>query len=191
MSNDDYTTKRVTIYYSIPNSTDKINLINIVSSPKQYEFYCNTLGKTSANIFVRSYIYSSISYRITLGNTLDACSVEPKAGVLSSSNMVEFTPTEESHPTSKKYVDEKFLTGEVETIMTIPKDELDKCNNGTNGTVSTQSFSKFDLDNYIYYAHYGDKVVKMTYDARYNQLDIGELDKNEGEIGRASCRERV
>ena len=180
LSTDDHTTRRVTIYYNIPNSIDKINLINILPSPQQYEFYCNALGKTSANIFVRSYIYSSVSYRITLGNTLDACSVEPKVCVLSSSNTLEFTPTEEYHPTSKKYVDEKFLTGEIETIMTIPKDELDKCNNGTNGTVSTQSFSKFDLDDYIYYAHYGDKVVKMTYDARYNQLDIGELDENKG-----------
>ena len=180
LSNDDHTTRRVTIYYGIPNSTDKINLINILPSPQQYEFYCNSLGKTNANIFVRSYIYSSVSYRITLGNTLDACSVEPKVCMLSSSNTIEFTSTEEYHPTSKKYVDEKFLTGEIETIMTIPKDELDKCNNGTNGTVSAQSFSKFNLDDYIYYAHYGDKVVKMTYDARYNQLDIDELDKNKG-----------
>lgn len=180
LSNDDYITKRVIIYYRIPNSTDKIDLINIVLSPKQYEFYCNTLSKTKANIFVRSYIYSSVSYRITLGNTLDTCSVETKAYVLSSNNSFEFTPTREYQPTNKKYVDEKFLTGEIETIITIPKDELDKCNNGTNGVVSTQSFSKFDVNNYVYYAHYGDKVIKMTYDDRFNQLSIDEIDKNEG-----------
>ena len=180
LSNDDYTTKRVIIYYRIPKSTDKIDLINIVLSPKQYEFYCNTLSKTKANIFVRSYIYSSVSYRITLGDTLDTCSVETKAYVLSSNNSFEFTPTREEHPANKKYVDEKFLTGEIETIITIPKAELDKCNNGTNGIVSTQSFSKFDVSNYIYYAHYGDKVIKMTYDDRFNQLSIDELDKNKG-----------
>ena len=180
LSNDDYTTKRVTIYYSIPNSTDKINLINIVSSPKQYEFYCNTLGKTNVNIFVRSYIYSSVSYRITLGNTLDTCSVEKVPHLLSTRNSFEFTPKEEYQPTSKKYVDEKFLTNEIETVMTIPKAELDKCNNGTSGIVSTQSFSKFDKNNYIYYAYYGDKTIKMTYDNDYNRFDIVDLDINKG-----------
>ena len=180
VSDNDRTIRRLSIYYRIPNSTDKINLINVVSTVQQYEFYCNTLGKTSANIFVKSYIYSSVSYRITLGNTLDACSVEKVPHLLSTRNSFEFTPTEEYHPTSKKYVDEKFLTDEIETVMTIPKAELDKCNDGFNGVVSTQSFSKFDVSNYIYYAHYGDKVIKMTYNDEINELSIDKLDVHEG-----------
>ncbi len=97
VSDNDRTIRQLSIYYRIPNSTDKINLINVVSTVQQYEFYCNTLGKTAANIFVRSYIYSSVSYRITLGNTLDACSVEKVPHLLSTTNSFEFTPREEYH----------------------------------------------------------------------------------------------
>lgn len=110
VSDNDSTIRQLSIYYRIPNSTDKINLINVVSTVQQYEFYCNTLGKTAANIFVRSYIYSSVSYRITLGNTLDACSVEKVPHLLSTTNSFEFTPREEYHPTNKKYVDDNVKT---------------------------------------------------------------------------------
>lgn len=168
------------IYYSIPNTTDKFNICSLVY-PKKYNIYISGVTDTKASIYIENF-EGAYCITATFGDTLESCSVTKRLYMPAVSNTSEFEPTKEYNLTSKKYVDEKFLTNDIETIVTITKDELNKCNNGGRGIVCSQNLNVLDHNaSYIYYAYYGDKQIKMIYTSQFNQYAIDNMDKNENE----------
>ena len=94
-------------------------------------------------------------------------------------NNIEYNPTKEYHPATKKYVDDRFIcTDLMENVGTIPKEEMQKCNNGTSRYVSTIKFKEFfaDYKYCVYQGTYGDKNILMKYDAEYNRMLAYDLD---------------
>ncbi len=94
-------------------------------------------------------------------------------------NNIEYIPTREYHPTTKKYVDDKFIcTDIVDNVGTISKEEMQKCNNGTSRYVSSINFKEFfaDYEHCIYQGTYGDKNIRMKYDPQYNRILAYDLD---------------
>lgn len=78
----------------------------------------------------------------------------------------------------KKYVDDKFIcTDIVDNVGTIPKEEMQKCNNGTSRYVSSIKFKEFfaDYEHCIYQGTYGDKKIRMKYDKDYNRMIAYDL----------------
>ena len=93
-------------------------------------------------------------------------------------NITEYNPTRDYHPATKKYVDDKFIcTDIVDNVGTIPKEELQKCNNGTSRYVSSIKFKEFfaDYEHCIYQGTYGDKKIRMKYDKDYNRMIAYDL----------------
>lgn len=80
-------------------------------------------------------------------------------------NSSEFTPTDAYQPTTKRYVDNKFLIDELETVLTVPKSELDKCNDTGAGISPSQNLNVINPNDgkHIYYACYGDIMNEITY----------------------------
>lgn len=168
------------IYYSIPNTIDKFNICSLVY-PKKYNIYISGVTDTKASIYIENF-EGAYCITATFGDTLESCSVTKRLYMPAVSNTSEFEPTKEYNLTSKKYVDEKFLTNDIETIVNITKDELDKCNNGGRGIVCSQNLNVLDHNaSYIYYAYYGDKQIKMIYSSQFNQYAIDNMDKSENE----------
>ena len=168
------------IYYPIPNTTDKFNICSLMY-PKKYNIYVSSVTDTKVLIYTENF-EGAYCITATFGDTLESCSVTKKLYMPAVSNTSEFKPTKEYNLTSKKYVDEKFLTNDIETIVTITKNELDKCNNGGRGIVCSQNLNVLDHNaSYIYYAYYGDKQIKMLYSSEFNQYAIDNMDKNENE----------
>ena len=168
----------LTLYYPIPNTSDKFNICSLVF-PKESNMYINSVTDTKASVYVKNFD-GSYYITATFGDTLESCSKTKKISVPKLSNTNEFEPTDDYNLTSKKYVDEKFLTNDIETIITISKDELDKCNNGGRGIVCSQKLNILDHNaSCIYYAYYGDKQIKMEYSSQFNQYGINNMDKNE------------
>lgn len=94
-------------------------------------------------------------------------------------NTTEYNPTKEYHPATKKYVDDRFVcTDLMENVGTIPKEEMQKCNNGTSRYVSSINFKEFfaDYKYCVYQGTYGDKNILMKYDAEYNRILAYNLD---------------
>ena len=94
-------------------------------------------------------------------------------------NTTEYNPTKEYHPATKKYVDDRFIcTDLMENVGTIPKEEMQKCNNGTSRYVSSINFEEFfaDYKYCVYQGTYGDKNILMKYDAEYNRMLAYNLD---------------
>ena len=88
-------------------------------------------------------------------------------------NTIEYNPARDYHPTTKKYVDDKFIcTDIVENVGTISKEEMQKCNDGTSRYVSSIKFEEFfaDYEHCIYQGMYGDKKIRMKYDKEYNRI---------------------
>ena len=88
-------------------------------------------------------------------------------------NIIEYNPTNDYHPATKKYVDDRFIcTDIVENVGTIPKEEMQKCNNGTSRYVSSIKFKEFfaDYEHFVYQGTYGDKKIRMKYDAQFNRI---------------------
>lgn len=168
----------LSLYYPIPNTTDKFKICSMVF-PKESIMYINSITDTKASIYVINF-EGSYYITATFGDTLESCTSTKKIAIPKLSNTNEFEPTDDYNLTSKKYVDEKFLTNDIETIITISKDELDKCNNGGRGIVCSQKLNILDHNaSYIYYAYYGDKQIKMEYSSQFNQYGIDNMDKNE------------
>ena len=80
-------------------------------------------------------------------------------------NSNEFTPTDTYQPVTKKYVDNKFVIDELETVLTVPQSELDKCNDSGAGISPSQNLNVINPNNgkHIYYACYGDIINEITY----------------------------
>ena len=94
-------------------------------------------------------------------------------------NTIEYNPTNDYHPATKKYVDDRFICSDlVENVGTIPKEEMQKCNNGTSRYVSSINFKEFfaDYKYTVYQGMYGDKNVRIKYDAQYNRMLTDVLD---------------
>lgn len=94
-------------------------------------------------------------------------------------NIVEYNPTKKYHPATKKYVDDRFIcTDLIENVGTIPKEEMQKCNNGTSRYVPSINFEEFfaDYKYCTYQGTYGDKNILMEYDAEYNRMLAYNLD---------------
>ena len=87
--------------------------------------------------------------------------------------------TNENVTATKKYVDDRFVcTDLIENVGTIPKEEMQKCNNGTSRYVSSIKFKEFfaDYKYCVYQGTYGDKNILMKYDAEYNRMLAYDLD---------------
>lgn len=94
-------------------------------------------------------------------------------------NTTEYNPTNDYHPATKKYVDDRFICSDLaENVGTIPKEEMQKCNNGTSRYVSSIKFKEFfaDYKYCVYQGTYGDKNILMKYDAEYNRILAYNLD---------------
>lgn len=80
-------------------------------------------------------------------------------------NSNEFTPTDTYQPATKRYVDNKFLIDELETVLTVPQSELDKCNDSGAGISPSQNLNVINPNDgkHIYYACYGDIINELTY----------------------------
>ena len=99
--------------------------------------------------------------------------------ILLTNNSFEYTPTKKYHPSTKKYVDDKFIcTDIIENVGIIPKEEMQKCNNGTGRYVSSIKFKEFfaDYKHCVYQGMYGDKTIRMLYDEEYNRVLAYDLD---------------
>lgn len=94
-------------------------------------------------------------------------------------NTIEYNPTKDYHPATKKYVDDRFICSDlVENVGTITKEEMQKCNNGTSRYVSSINLKEFfaDYKYCTYQGMYGDKSVRMVYDPQYNRVIAYDLD---------------
>ena len=80
-------------------------------------------------------------------------------------NSNEFIPTDAYQPATKRYVDNKFLIDELETVLTVPKSELDKSNDTGAGISPSQNLNVINPNDgkHIYYACYGDIINELTY----------------------------
>lgn len=80
-------------------------------------------------------------------------------------NSNEFIPTDVYQPATKRYVDNKFLIDELETVLTVPKSELDKSNDTGAGISPSQNLNVINPNDgkHIYYACYGDIINELTY----------------------------
>ena len=118
------------------------------------------------------------------GNTSDECTFKRTPMVLYAKNTYEYTPTTDYNPTTKKYVDDKFIALDLmETVGTIPQSELQKCNNGTSRYVSSIDFDTLfsEPNNYMYYATYkDDTLIPIEYQSDYNRMVTKELDSVDG-----------
>ena len=121
--------------------------------------------------------------------TNDTFTFNKERRTLLTNNTTEYNPTKKYHPTTKKYVDDKFIcTDIIENVGTIPKEEMQKCNNGTSRYVSSINFKEFfaDYKHYIYQGTYGDKNIRMIYDKEYNRIlayDLDSIDKYDMTLG--------
>ena len=122
-----------------------------------------------------------IRYTCNIDEVNKTVEITKKALILSTDNKQEYTPTKDYHPTTKKYVDDKFVMNEnIETIYTIPMSEMQKCNNGTSMYVSSINFDELFINHekYLYYANYkDDTLIPVTYDSEYNRFVTDILDK--------------
>lgn len=94
-------------------------------------------------------------------------------------NTIEYNPTNDYHPATKKYVDDRFICSDlVENVGTITKEEMQKCNNGTSRYVSNINLKEFfaDYKYCVYQGTYGDKNIRMKYDPQYNRILAYDLD---------------
>lgn len=94
-------------------------------------------------------------------------------------NTIEYEPTNDYHPATKKYVDDRFICSDsMENVGTIPKEEMQKCNNGTSRYVSSINLKEFfaDYKYCVYQGTYGDKNIRMKYDPQYNRILAYDLD---------------
>ena len=121
-----------------------------------------------------------IRYTCNIDEVNKTVEITKKALILGTDNKQEYTPTKDYHPTTKKYVDDKFIMDKnIETIYTIPMSEMKKCNNGTSMYVSSIDFDELFINHekYIYYANYkDDTLIPVTYDSAYNRFVTGVLD---------------
>ena len=121
-----------------------------------------------------------IRYTCNIDEVNKTVEITKKALILGTDNKQEYTPTKDYHPTTKKYVDDKFIMDKnIETIYTIPMSEMQKCNNGTSMYVSSIDFDELFINHekYIYYANYkDDTLIPVTYDSAYNRFVTGVLD---------------
>lgn len=135
---------------------------------------------------VHSTNYSTLSYNNTVykvdyskhGTNTDILITKTLQNYIPIANNIEYNPTREYHPTTKKYVDDKFIcTDIVDNVGTISKEEMQKCNNGTSRYVSSIKFEEFfaDYEDYIYQGTYGDKKIRMKYDAQFNRIIAYDL----------------
>lgn len=135
---------------------------------------------------VHSTNYSTLSYNNTAykvdyskhGTNTDIQITKTLQNYIPIANITEYNPTKDYHPATKKYVDDKFIcTDIVDNVGTISKEEMQKCNNGTSRYVSSIKFEEFfaDHEDYIYQGTYGDKKIRMKYDAQFNRIIAYDL----------------
>lgn len=94
-------------------------------------------------------------------------------------NTTEYTPEDDYHPATKKYVDDKFIGIDLEIVGTIPQSELQRCNDGTSRYISSIDFDTLfsEPNNYMYYATYkDDTLIPIDYQSDYNRMVTNELD---------------
>lgn len=125
--------------------------------------------------------YNNIAYKVDYtkhSTNTDVEVTETLQNYLPIANITEYTPTKDYHPATKKYVDDRFIcTDIVDNVGTISKEEMQKCNNGTSRYVSSIKFEEFfaDYEDYIYQGTYGDKKIRMKYDAQFNRIIAYDL----------------
>ena len=104
--------------------------------------------------------------------------------VLERNNTLEYTPTGDYNPATKKYVDDKFIGIDLEIVGTIPQSELQRCNDGTSRYISSIDFDTLfsEPNNYLYYATYkDDTLIPIDYQSKLNRMVTNELDSADGE----------
>ena len=125
--------------------------------------------------------YNNIAYKVDYSKHSTNTDIEitkTLQNYIPIANNIEYTPTREYHPTTKKYVDDKFIcTDIVDNVGTISKEEMQKCNNGTSRYVSSINLKEFfaDYEHCIYQGTYGDKKIRMKYDAQFNRIIAYDL----------------
>ena len=125
--------------------------------------------------------YNNIDYKVDYSKhstNTDIQITKTLQNYLPIANNIEYTPTREYHPATKKYVDDKFICADiVDNVGTISKEEMQKCNNGTSRYVSSIKFKEFfaDYEHCIYQGTYGDKKIRMKYDKDYNRMIAYDL----------------
>ena len=164
---------------SLPINNSSISIQVTLFKNKQYNENLELIDSEKCSILLNFgkkdedtvRLLDSFEYRISIRN----------ANVLTKTNLLEYTPTSDYHPTTKKYVDSKFVMYEnIETIYTIPMSEMQKCNNGTSMYVSNIDFDELFINHekYIYYANYKDEtLIPVKYDSKYNRFITDVLDK--------------
>ena len=125
--------------------------------------------------------YNNIDYKVDYSKhstNTDIQITKTLQNYLPIANNIEYTPTREYHPATKKYADDKFICADiVDNVGTISKEEMQKCNNGTSRYVSSINFKEFfaDYEHCIYQGTYGDKKIRMKYDKDYNRMIAYDL----------------
>ena len=150
-----------------------------------------SLSSTSANIHIVKAIhytnysnvaYNNIKYKVDYTNhstSSDVIITKTLISYLPTNNRIEYEPTYEYNPATKKYVDDKFYqTGLMEEVGTIPCSEMQNCNNGTSRYVSSINFDELfsGYEDHVFYGIYdSDKLIRIRYDSTYNRLVTNEL----------------
>lgn len=151
---------------SLPLKNKVVHLLKVVHSTKDNY---STLS------------YNNIAYKVDYtkhSTNTDVEVTETLQNYLPIANITEYTPTKDYHPATKKYVDDRFIcTDVIENVGMISKEEMQKCNNGTSRYVSSINFKEFFVDyKYcVYQGTYGDKKIRMKYDAQYNRIIAYDL----------------
>ena len=152
---------------SLPLKNKVVHLLKVVHSTKDNY---STLS------------YNNIAYKVDYtkhSTNTDVEVTETLQNYLPIANITEYTPTKDYHPATKKYVDDRFIcTDIIENVGVIPKEEMQKCNNGTSRYVSSINFKEFfaDYKYTVYQGTYGDKNILIKYDAQYNRMLTDILD---------------
>ena len=127
-------------------------------------------------------VYNNIKYKVDYTNhstSSDVIITKTLIEYLPINNRIEYEPTYEYNPATKKYVDDKFYqTGLMEEVGTIPCSEMQKCNNGTSRYVSSINFDELfsGYEDHVFYGIYdSDKLIRIRYDSTYNRLVTNEL----------------
>lgn len=162
---------------SLPLKNKVVHLLKVVHSTKDNY---STLS------------YNNIAYKVDYtkhSTNTDVEVTETLQNYLPIANITEYTPTKDYHPATKKYVDDRFVCSDViENVGIIPKEEMQKCNNGTSRYVSSINLKEFfaDYKYAVYQGTYGDKNIRIIYDAQYNRMiayDLDTVDKYDITLG--------
>ena len=167
------------VYYKPANSEERIQICKY-TTPYNLRICCSSSTASRVAFYVVS-PQNSKYFDVSLNDNPSLVSYTSSLRLVPVTNTAEFTPTEPYNLAHKQYVDDILLTNYYEELFTITQAELDLSNNGSRGIyldkVKTLNPIDFDKD-FIYYAYYQDKTIRLTYSEDFGAFYCHDMDKN-------------